>query len=85
MWKYLRRLSIHPETMYISFAGERLEIAPNGCVLSPVSSDLKSKMLNAPHVFVFDSSLVAPSPKEEIVVESPKKRRRTKKTKTDEG
>ncbi len=82
MWKYKRRLSIVPQAMSISFAGERLDLDSNGCVLSPVSEELASKMRNAPHVFTFDSALT-PSIKEEKVVSSPKKRTRSRKKKED--
>ena len=82
MWKYRRRLSIVPQAMSISFAGERIDLDMHGCVLSPVSEELASKMANAPHVFVFDSTLL-PSKKEEKVVSSQKKRTRSRKKKED--
>ena len=81
MWKYLIRLSIHPQATAISFGGVRLEIDANGCVRTPVSDDLAFKMRNAPHVFSYDPSLKS-SKKEEKVVSSPK-RRTTRKKKED--
>ena len=63
MWTYRRRLSIHPRESYVSFAGERLLVAANGCVLSPISDELELKLRRAPQVFRFDPAIEAPAPK----------------------
>ncbi len=80
MWKYKIRLSLVPQATSIRFAGERIDLDSNGCVLSPVSEDLAHKLANAPHVFAFDSSA---SKTEEKVVSSQKKRTRSRKKKED--
>ena len=78
MWKYKRRLSLVPEAMVILFAGQRLNIDPNGYVLTSVDEELALKFKNAPHVFSYDAT----RKKEEKVVSSPK-RSRTRKKKED--
>lgn len=60
MWYYRRRLSVHPIESTVTFAGQRLKIAANGCVLSPVDEVLDLKMKRAPHVFIFKAAPAAP-------------------------
>ena len=60
MWIYRRRLSIHPRENTVSFAGERLRVAADGRILSPISDELEAKIRRAPHVFAFDPSRKAP-------------------------
>lgn len=62
MWYYRRRLSVHPIESNVTFAGQRLKIAANGCVISPVDDALALKMKRAPHVFMFKPAAPADAP-----------------------
>jgi hypothetical protein len=68
MWYYRRRLSVHPIESTVTFAGQRLKIAADGCVLSPVDEALDLKMKRAPHVFIFKA---APAPAAPVVETAP--------------
>lgn len=69
MWYYRRRLSVHPIESNVTFDGQRLKIAANGCVLTPVDDALALKMRRAPHVFMFKPAapIDAPAPVAEPV------------------
>ena len=62
MWYYRRRLSVHPIESNVTFAGQRLRIAANGCVISPIDEALALKMKRAPHVFMFKPAAPADAP-----------------------
>jgi hypothetical protein len=55
MWKYKRRLSIHPIVSTVSFAGQRLTVAPDGSILTPIDDALALKMKRAQHIFISDA------------------------------
>jgi hypothetical protein len=53
MWRYKRRLSIHPIVSTVTFAGHRLTVAPDGSILTPIDDALALKMKRAQHIFTF--------------------------------
>lgn len=59
MWKYKRRLSIHPIVSTVSFAGQRLTVAPDGSILTPIDDALALKMKRAQHIFIFTADAPA--------------------------
>lgn len=88
MWYYRRRLSVHPIACTVTFAGKRLQVSAEGCVVSPIDEDLELKMKRAPHVFIFKADAVEVTPEVEKVetssikddnVEEPKRSRRKRK------
>jgi hypothetical protein len=72
MWFYRRRLSIHPVESNVTFAGQRLHVAADGRVLTPVNEDLDLKMRRAPHIFIFKADAPAPVEAEKIETSSSK-------------
>lgn len=71
MWKYRRRLSLHPRESMISFGGERLRVAADGRILSPIDAKLELKMRKSPHSFMFDSALVMKVEEPEMKASAP--------------
>ena len=59
MWKYKRRLSIHPIVSNVTFAGQRLTVAADGSILTPIDDTLAEKMKRAPHIFTFQAGAPA--------------------------
>lgn len=87
MWYYRRRLRVHPVEMTVTFAGQRLQVAADGCILTPVDEDLDLKMRRAPHIFIFKAGAAQPEKVDNTSTkdDNVKPRRARKRRKVSEG
>ena len=87
MWYYRRRLRVHPVEMTVTFDGQPLRVAADGCILTPVDEDLALKMRRAPHIFTFMADATQPEKVDNTSLkdDNVKPKRTRKRRKVSEG